>query len=129
MVQLHNHSRNNGDNSIVTFFSWRPPQCILDLPEEYPALLREKLCITVEGENVPLPIPSFVDMKFPKGILEGLRKKRIESPSPIQTQGLPTVLSGRDMIGISFTGSGKTFFRFTYHHVFTGTRTSNAIST
>jgi len=87
---------------------WNPPQCILDLPKEYPALLREKLCITVEGENVPLPIPSFEAMKFPKGILAGLQKKGIKSPSPIQMQGLPTVLSGRDMIGIAFTGSGKT---------------------
>jgi len=88
--------------------SWKPPQCILNLPKEYPILLREKLCITVEGENVPLPIPSFEAMKFPKGILVGLQKKGIKSPSPIQIQGLPTVLSGRDMIGIAFTGSGKT---------------------
>ena len=76
---------------LITFFSWNPPQCILDLPKEYPALLREKLCITVEGENVPLPIPSFEAMKFPKGILAGLQKKGIKSPSPIQMQGLPTV--------------------------------------
>lgn len=26
----------------------------------------------------------------------------------LQVQGLPVVLSGRDMIGIAFTGSGKT---------------------
>ena len=29
-------------------------------------------------------------------------------PTPIQAQGIPVALSGRDMIGISFTGSGKT---------------------
>merc|ERR1712071_6704 len=88
--------------------SWKPPQCVLDLPEGYESVLREKLCITVEGENVPPPIPSFAAMKFHKGILVGLQKKGIKSPSPIQIQGLPTVLSGRDMIGIAFTGSGKT---------------------
>ena len=32
----------------------------------------------------------------------------INKPTPIQIQGLPTILSGRDMIGIAFTGSGKT---------------------
>lgn len=32
----------------------------------------------------------------------------ITSPSPIQVQGLPCALAGRDMIGIAFTGSGKT---------------------
>ena len=29
-------------------------------------------------------------------------------PLPLQMQGLPVILSGRDMIGIAFTGSGKT---------------------
>ena len=32
----------------------------------------------------------------------------IVKPSPIQVQGLPVALSGRDMIGVAFTGSGKT---------------------
>ena len=34
--------------------------------------------------------------------------KNIERPTPIQVQGLPVALAGRDMIGIAFTGSGKT---------------------
>lgn len=37
-----------------------------------------------------------------------LKEKGIVQPTPIQVQGLPVVLSGRDMIGIAFTGSGKT---------------------
>nr|CAH0099031.1 unnamed protein product [Daphnia galeata] len=85
--------------------SWTPPRCVLNMPRDYPDILRGKLCITVEGDDVPLPIPSFNAMKFPKGILVGLQKKGIKQPSPIQIQGLPTVLSGRDMIGIAFTGS------------------------
>ncbi|CAH2269942.1 jg6053 [Pararge aegeria aegeria] len=43
-----------------------------------------------------------------KGILQGLEAKGIKKPTPIQVQGIPAVLSGRDMIGIAFTGSGKT---------------------
>ncbi|XP_045068396.1 ATP-dependent RNA helicase abstrakt-like [Coregonus clupeaformis] len=41
-------------------------------------------------------------------ILKGLKKKGIVHPTAIQIQGIPTILSGRDMIGIAFTGSGKT---------------------
>ena len=45
---------------------------------------------------------------FSVAILRGLKKKGIHHPTPIQIQGIPTILSGRDMIGIAFTGSGKT---------------------
>lgn len=47
-------------------------------------------------------------MRFPKCLIELLKVKNITKPTPIQMQGLPAVLSGRDMIGIAFTGSGKT---------------------
>ena len=38
-------------------------------------------------------------MKFPRGIMKGLESKKIKNPSPIQMQGIPAVLSGRDLIG------------------------------
>lgn len=31
-----------------------------------------------------------------------------EKPTPIQMQAIPAVMSGRDLIGIAKTGSGKT---------------------
>ncbi|KAH8507456.1 hypothetical protein H0E87_009845 [Populus deltoides] len=37
-----------------------------------------------------------------------VKAKGIVQPTPIQVQGLPVILPGRDMIGIAFTGSGKT---------------------
>ncbi|CAG9790556.1 unnamed protein product [Diatraea saccharalis] len=88
--------------------SWRPPRCILELPEERHERVRRELRILVEGDDVPPPIKTFQHMKFPKGILRGLEAKGIKKPTPIQVQGIPAVLSGRDMIGIAFTGSGKT---------------------
>ena len=70
--------------------------------------IRHKWHIVVEGEGLPPPIRSFREMKFPSPILDALTSKNILRPTPIQIQGLPVVLSGRDMIGIAFTGSGKT---------------------
>jgi len=37
-----------------------------------------------------------------------VRKSGYEAPTPIQCAALPVALSGRDMIGIAATGSGKT---------------------
>lgn len=47
-------------------------------------------------------------MAFPFAILKGLEKLGISYPTPIQMQGFPVVLSGRDIISIAFTGTGKT---------------------
>ncbi|XP_046911503.2 ATP-dependent RNA helicase abstrakt [Dermatophagoides farinae] len=88
--------------------SWKAPKYILNKAEESHEKVRKKYRITVEGESLPPTITSFRSMKFPKCLLNSLKKQNIKKPSPIQMQGLPAVLSGRDIIGIAFTGSGKT---------------------
>ena len=87
---------------------WRPPAHIRAMSAAAAAALRQKWHILVEGANIPPPIRSFADMRFPPAVLAALAAKGIARPTPIQVQGLPTALSGRDMIGIAFTGSGKT---------------------
>ena len=65
--------------------------------------------IEVEGENIPGPCPAFTEMCIPSALIEVLENThRIKSPSPIQQQGIPIALMGRDMIGVASTGSGKT---------------------
>lgn len=87
---------------------WTPPKYVMAQSEAKRNAIREKLRILVEGDEIPPPIRTFREMKFAKGILDGLEKKGIKKPTPIQVQGLPTILSGRDLIGIAYTGSGKT---------------------
>uniref|UniRef100_A0A8C6THD2 RNA helicase n=1 Tax=Neogobius melanostomus TaxID=47308 RepID=A0A8C6THD2_9GOBI len=94
------------DDPIKT--SWTAPRYILNMPESRHERVRKKFHILVDGDGIPAPIKSFREMKLPPAILKGLKKKGIIHPTPIQIQGIPTVLSGRDMIGIAFTGSGKT---------------------
>lgn len=40
--------------------------------------------------------------------MTAVRKAGYSQPTPIQSQGIPVALSGRDIIGIAKTGSGKT---------------------
>ncbi|XP_050049283.1 ATP-dependent RNA helicase abstrakt [Dermacentor andersoni] len=94
------------DQPIQT--GWRPPAYLANVTLEQQEKVRQKYRILVEGEGIPAPITTFKEMKFPRTILSSLRHKGITKPTPIQMQGLPAVLSGRDMIGIAFTGSGKT---------------------
>uniref|UniRef100_A0A8C7GIH5 RNA helicase n=3 Tax=Salmoninae TaxID=504568 RepID=A0A8C7GIH5_ONCKI len=94
------------DDPIKT--SWLAPRYILNMPPARHDRVRKKYHILVDGDGIPPPIKSFREMKFPQAILKGLKKKGIVHPTPIQIQGIPTILSGRDMIGIAFTGSGKT---------------------
>eukprot|EP00178_Gracilaria_changii_P024253 TRINITY_DN730_c0_g3_i4.p1 TRINITY_DN730_c0_g3~~TRINITY_DN730_c0_g3_i4.p1 ORF type:complete len:626 (-),score=95.38 TRINITY_DN730_c0_g3_i4:834-2711(-) len=88
--------------------SWTPPRYLTRAPEHHHQQMREHHRIMVEGQNVPPPCVSFKEMKLPHPILQQLTENAIKHPSPIQMQGLPVALSGRDMIGIAFTGSGKT---------------------
>jgi ATP-dependent RNA helicase DDX41 len=71
-------------------------------------VIRTKLRIDVMGGDVPPPITTFTAMRLPQATLKCLKKERIVTPTPIQIQGLPVLLSGRDCVGISYTGSGKT---------------------
>ncbi|KAK0424605.1 hypothetical protein QR680_008748 [Steinernema hermaphroditum] len=88
--------------------AWQPPLHIRNQTEEDFQKFRKKRGITIEGENVPPPLGSFREMKFPNEVLKALKAKNIIIPTVIQMQGIPVALSGRDMIGIASTGSGKT---------------------
>ncbi|KAK3218414.1 hypothetical protein Dsin_012384 [Dipteronia sinensis] len=87
---------------------WKPPLPIRRMSNKACDLIRKQWHIIVVGEDIPPPIKNFKDMRFPEPILKMLKVKGIVQPTPIQVQGLPVILSGRDMIGIAFTCSGKT---------------------
>jgi ATP-dependent RNA helicase DeaD len=51
---------------------------------------------------------TFADLGLSEQILQALRDVGYEAPSPIQEQGIPPLLEGRDVIGQAQTGTGKT---------------------
>ncbi|QIG88311.1 DEAD/DEAH box helicase [Chryseobacterium sp. POL2] len=52
--------------------------------------------------------PSFADFELPKALNEALEKLNISEPTPIQYKSFSPILSGRDIMGIAQTGTGKT---------------------
>ena len=86
---------------------WRPPSKFRGMTEGDHQAVRDKFYILTEGKRLPPPIQRFEDMRFPPSIMSALKERGILRPTPIQMQALPSILSGRDTIGIAFTGSGK----------------------
>jgi len=62
----------------------------------------------LQGRNVPKPIRTFEEAQFPDYIMQTVRSLKFERPTAIQAQGWPCALSGRDLVGLAETGSGKT---------------------
>merc|ERR1711981_1488997 len=58
--------------------------------------------------GVPSPVVSFAHLGLPKELLEGIRRHGYAKPTPVQAQAIPAGLSGRDVVGVAETGSGKT---------------------
>lgn len=51
---------------------------------------------------------TFEDFNFPKQLNEALEKLNITTPTPIQVKSYKPILSGKDVMGIAQTGTGKT---------------------
>ncbi|XP_075888636.1 putative ATP-dependent RNA helicase DDX5 isoform X2 [Nelusetta ayraudi] len=69
---------------------------------------RRAKVITVKGRECPNPITKFHEAAFPSYVMDVINKMNWTEPTPIQAQGWPLALSGKDMVGIAQTGSGKT---------------------
>lgn len=64
--------------------------------------------IKVSGESCPKPATCWAHCGLSRKVMEVLKKLKFVSPTPIQAQAIPAIMSGRDVIGIANTGCGKT---------------------
>ncbi|KAF2263735.1 hypothetical protein CC78DRAFT_544684 [Lojkania enalia] len=69
---------------------------------------RKENSITVQGNHVPRPVTTFDEAGFPGYVMNEVKAQGFAKPTAIQSQGWPMALSGRDVVGIAETGSGKT---------------------
>ena len=51
---------------------------------------------------------TFSDLGLTDALVRALDAKGYETPTPIQRDAIPIVLTGRDLLGIAQTGTGKT---------------------
>jgi ATP-dependent RNA helicase RhlE len=51
---------------------------------------------------------TFQDFKFHPDVASGIRAAGYSTPTPIQAQAIPAVMTGRDVMGLAQTGTGKT---------------------
>ncbi|RSL75067.1 ATP-dependent RNA helicase DBP2 [Fusarium floridanum] len=69
---------------------------------------RRKHQMTIAGSDVPKPVETFDEAGFPRYVMDEVKAQGFPAPTAIQSQGWPMALSGRDVVGIAETGSGKT---------------------
>ncbi|HOJ95652.1 MAG TPA: DEAD/DEAH box helicase, partial [Methanospirillum sp.] len=55
-----------------------------------------------------MEIPSFSELQLSPGIMKAIRDIGYEEPTPIQQQVIPLILTGKDVAGQAYTGTGKT---------------------
>lgn len=88
---------------------WVEPAELSEMTEAELVDLRLELDgIKVSGKDVPKPVQKWSQCALSRKTLDIIHELGFEKPTPIQMQAFPTIMSGRDIIGIAKTGSGKT---------------------
>lgn len=81
---------------------------ISNMTEEEVSSMRIQNAIAVHGNKPVSSIFTWAQAGFSSNIYNVLMSLNFGSPTPIQGEALPNIMSGRDFIGIAKTGSGKT---------------------
>ncbi|KAL5508003.1 PRP5 [Sanghuangporus vaninii] len=102
------------DHSRIVYEPFRkefyhPPPEVAEMSDEEADLLRLELDgIKIRGIDCPRPITKWSHCGLPASCLDVIKKLGFTAPTPIQAQAIPAIMSGRDVIGVAKTGSGKT---------------------
>jgi len=88
---------------------YKEPADLSEMTEEELADLRLELDgIKVSGKDVPKPVQKWSQCGLNTQSMEVIGKLGYDRPTAIQMQAIPAIMSGRDVIGVAKTGSGKT---------------------
>jgi ATP-dependent RNA helicase DDX46/PRP5 len=86
-----------------------PNQETNDMDEEDVELMRVEMDgIKIRGADCPRPVRNWGAFGLPAGCYDVIKRLGYTAPTSIQAQAIPAIMSGRDIIGVAKTGSGKT---------------------
>jgi ATP-dependent RNA helicase DDX46/PRP5 len=88
---------------------YHEPSDLAALSEEEAVSLRLELDgIKIRGVDVPRPVQKWSQCGLGVQTLDVIDRLGYTAPTSIQSQAIPAIMSGRDVIGVAKTGSGKT---------------------
>lgn len=64
--------------------------------------------VPLDDDTTPRPATGFAALDLAPPVLSAVEAIGYEQPTPIQSQSVPPLLAGRDLIGMAQTGTGKT---------------------
>ena len=101
---------NHSEQNYITFRKkfYTPHSEVTAMTNQQVDEFRRKLRVRIRGKRCPRPIMSWHQTGLSTKLMFTLRRKKYETPFPIQQQALPAIMSGRDVIAVAKTGSGKT---------------------
>ncbi|KAI2626484.1 Phosphomethylpyrimidine kinase-domain-containing protein [Hypoxylon sp. NC1633] len=104
------HKQNWDLNSLPKFEKsfYKEDEAVARRPASEVERFRRDHQITISGTEVPKPVETFDEAGFPRYVMDEVKAQGFPAPTAIQSQGWPMALSGRDVVGIAETGSGKT---------------------
>jgi ATP-dependent helicase YprA (DUF1998 family) len=70
----------------------------------------DRMSVQATGRDVPEPLTSFNQLvrQCSKRMLRNMVQLKFQKPTPVQKHAIPVLMSGRDLMACSATGSGKT---------------------
>jgi len=102
-----NHAKMNYESFRKSFY--HEPAELAEMTEEEVADLRLELDgIKIRGVDAPKPVQKWSQCGLGVQSLDVIQRLGYDKPTSIQTQAIPAIMSGRDVIGVAKTGSGKT---------------------
>ena len=107
IIEMEKRRKENNARRMLDMKHWSDKALSEMTPRDWRLVLSE-YNISTKGSNLPPPARNWRETGLPDYLLDTVGMIGYTDPSPIQRAAIPIAMSGRDVIGLAETGSGKT---------------------